>query len=425
MPWPLSSRGPWEHSCTERSGCCRRSVHPVRHDHCVLSSFDPEAPGWFNQPDYFDTLAALRAESPVHRYGERSWLITRWTDVREISRDPERFCSSRGTLANDPLRTGSNAIYGSILHMDPPAHGQWRGLVNRRFTPRAVTHLEARVRELARTTIGRCARGETIDAVEDLTAPFPVLVIAELLGIADGDRHDFRRWSDAAIESPDRPADRSMALMMELWQFLTELVRLKRREPGDDLTSVLVHAPIDGAPIATRDAVGYLLALLVAGNETTRHLLSGALLALWEHPEQQSALRRNADRIPDAVEELLRWVTPIQMLGRHATVDTTVGDTQVAAGDWVLMSYASANRDESVFGTSGSQLDVSRPTVPMHVGFGFGEHLCLGAALARLEARVFLEELFAAVSGYEIAGPGRWVESSLVRGMASLPLVLH
>lgn len=391
----------------------------------MLSSFDPEAPGWFNQPDYFETLATLRADSPVHRYGEQSWLVTRWSDVREISRDPERFCSSRGTLANDPLRTGSNAIYGSILHMDPPTHGQWRGLVNRRFTPRAAAQLETQVRALARTTIRGCARGERIDAVEDLTAPFPVLVIAELLGIADGDRHDFRRWSDAAIESPDRPADQSVALMMELWQFLTELVRRKRREPGDDLTTGLVHAPIDGAPIATRDAVGYLLALLVAGNETTRHLLSGSMLALWEHPDQQAALRQDPGRIPDAVEEMLRWVTPIQMLGRHATVDTTVGGTEVAAGDWVLMSYASANRDESVFGPSGSHFDVSRPTVPMHVGFGFGEHLCLGAALARLEARVFLEELFAAVPDYEVAGSSSWVESSLVRGMASLPLVLH
>jgi cytochrome P450 len=191
--------------------------------------------------------------------------------------------------------------------------------------------------------------------------------------------------------------------------------------PRDDLVTMLVHARVGERVMTHAEARLFCLSLLVAGNETTRHLLSGALLALAEHPDQRAALVADPGRIPGAVEECLRWVTPIQAFGRTATRATEVAGEPVEAGTFVLMSYASANRDEAAFGPSAGVLDVGRPTDPPHLAFGFGTHLCLGAALARLEARVVLEELLAAAPEWSIAGAPEWTASTLVRGMRSLP----
>ncbi len=226
--------------------------------------------------------------------------------------------------------------------------------------------------------------GEEIDFVDAVAAPFPVLVIAELLGIADGDRDTFRRWSDAAIESPDRPGE-GLDDLAALFTFLIAHVDARRAEPTDDIASAVVHAEVEGRPVTTREAVGYLLALLVAGNETTRHLVSGSAYALARHPEQRALLAREPERIPAAVEECLRLVTPIQVFGRTATRATELHGQTIAEGDFVVMLYASANRDENAFGPTAGTFDVTRPVDPHHLAFGFGEHLCLGAALARLE----------------------------------------
>ena len=176
--------------------------------------------------------------------------------------------------------------------------------------------------------------------------------------------------------------------------------------------------------MSTSEAVGYCLTLLVAGNETKRHLVSGSVLTLFEHPDQRALLAREPARIGGAVEECLRWVTPVQAFGRTATRDTEVHGTRLTEGDWVVLLYASANRDESVYGPSAARFDVTRPVDNAHLAFGFGEHTCLGAALARLEGRVMLEELLARFPGYELAGEPRWIASTLVRGLESLPVTL-
>jgi cytochrome P450 len=187
---------------------------------------------------------------------------------------------------------------------------------------------------------------------------------------------------------------------------------------------------VDDRPLADNEVVMYCLSLLVAGNETTRHLLSGSVLALFEHPQQRARLAEELRRedgptsIETAVEECLRWTTPIQAFARTATTDVTIRDTAISQGDWVVMLYASANRDEEVFGTDSESFDVTRPVNPTHVAFGFGEHLCLGASLARLEARTFLDELLRRFPDYEVVGPPEWTTSTLVRGMTSLPVVL-
>ncbi len=383
---------------------------------------DPETPGWCTRPDYYDVLAHLRRDAPVHRYAPGAWTLARYAEVREVSRDPGRFCSGRGVLMHDPLRNGGT-IRGSILHMDPPRHAPWRQVVSRHFTPRAVAALEPRVRRVARDVLDATPVGIEIDFVDAISAAFPVLVIADLLGIGDGDRADFRRWSDATIESPDNPGA-SLDDVAQLYAFLGDHVKERRARPRGDIVSVLVTADIDGESMSTADAVGYCLTLLVAGNETTRHLLSGSALALFEHPDQRRRLARDPSRIPAAVEECLRWVTPIQMFGRTATRDTSVGGQSIAEGDFVVMLYASANRDEAVFGPDAGAFDVARRFDSAHLAFGFGEHLCLGAALARLEARVMLEELLVRHPEYEIAGEPAWTRSTLVRGVSSLPVVL-
>jgi cytochrome P450 len=388
-------------------------------------SVDPEVAGFANEPDYHDRLAALRRDDPVHRYRDRSWLVTRHEDVRAVSSDPARFRSGAGVLMDDPLRHG-RPLPGSVLHMDPPEHGPWRALVARDLTPRAVAPLEARIRELARQVLDRVEPGVEVDAVAALAAPFPVLVIAELLGVADGHLDDFRRWSDACIEGADGAGGRDgLRSVLELVDFLGDHVDA-RRDPAApaaaDLVAKLANGTVEGCPVGRDDAVQYCLALLVAGNETTRHLLSGTLLGLAAEPEQRAVLAADPTLVPGAVEELLRWVTPIQAFGRTATRDTEIGGVAVGAGDWVVLSYASANRDESVFGPTAGRLDVRRPVPPSPVAFGFGEHLYLGASLARLEARVFLEELLARFPAWEVTGEPEWVRSTLVRGMRSLPV---
>jgi cytochrome P450 len=388
---------------------------------------DPETPGLFTRDDYFDLLAELRRDAPVHEYAPGSWTVARYDDVREVSRDPARFCSGRGVLMNDPLRNAGE-IHGSILHMDPPYHAPWRQLVSRRFTLRATATLTDAVRASARAVLDEISAGETVDFVDRVAAPFPVLVIAELLGIADADRDDFRRWSDAAISSPDAETP-ALDDLAALYRFLVDRVRARRdrhdaggERDGDDIVSTLATAEIDGRRVSTAEAVGYCLALLVAGNETTRHLVSGSALALAAHPDQRDALAGDHTRIAAAVEECLRWVTPIQAFGRTVTHDTELAGRRLRAGDWLVLLYASANRDERAFGPTAERFDVSRPVDSAHVAFGFGEHLCLGAALARLEARVLLEELLERFPNFEVAGEPRWVRSTLGRGMDRLPI---
>jgi cytochrome P450 len=304
-----------------------------------------------------------------------------------------------------------------VLHTDPPAHAEWRRLVNREFTPRGVAHFEPRVRELARAVLDAAPVGEEFDAVGALTAPFPVQVIAELLGVGDADRDDFRRWSDAMIEAPDTKDPEVLARAGELWQFLDAHLRDRVAHPRDDLTSMLMHAEFAGRPLTHGEARLFCLSLLVAGNETTRHLLSGTFLALWEHPEQRAALAADPSSVPAAVEECLRWVTPIQAFGRTSTRATDLAGVALPADAFVIMLYASANRDEAAFGPTADRFDVNRPVDPPHLAFGFGEHLCLGAALARMEARIFLTELLARTPEWEVTGEPEWAPSTLVRGM--------
>lgn len=388
---------------------------------------DPSTPGFFLRPDYYDVLRRLRNEAPVYEYAPGVKAVSRYQDIRDISRDPERFCSGRGVLVNDPLRE-SGTIEGSILHMDPPRHNVWRRIVNREFTGRALGRMEGTIRELTVTLLDAIPRGEVVDLVEVLTAPLPVLVICELLGVPGSARSEFRRWSDAAIVATDgrgaMPPDATEAVI-EMVGFLDQLAKEKAAAPADDIVSLLVGAEVEGRALTAGELTTFNMSLVVAGNETTRHLMSGALLELAARPAERASLYEDAARIPAAVEECLRWITPIQQFARTAIRDTELSGAPVSEGDYLVMLYASGNRDEAAFGPSAGELDLFRtPDVP-NLAFGFGQHLCLGAALARMETRVLFEELAARNARYSVAGDATWLPSSLVRGPDSVPFVFH
>jgi cytochrome P450 len=384
---------------------------------------DPTVPGYYLRPDYYELLADLRRDAPVHEFAPGMLTIARYDDIREISRDPARFCSSMGALVNDPMRTWERPTNApSILHMDPPDHVGFRKLVNREFTPRAIADLEPRIRELACTVLDRTPDSGAFDFIDLVAAPFPLMVIAELLGIPDGDRPDFRRWSDATIEATDKPPEATAEATGELFKYLMEHIAAKKAHPGDDVVSILVGAEVDSRSLDGDELLIFLLSLLVAGNETTRTLISGGTLALVEHAEQRADMVADPTLIPSAVEECLRWVTPIQAFARTVTADTVIGGVEVKDLDYLIMLYASGNRDESTFGPTADVFDIRRDANPPHLAFGFGEHLCLGAALARLEARILFEEMLSRHPDYVVAGEPKWVASSLVRGMDSMPL---
>ena len=386
---------------------------------------DPRQASFFTRPDYYEVLARLRADDPVHRGDDGFWVLSRYEDIRELSRDPARFCSGKGALVNDPVRTGGMGLRTpSILHMDPPEHAAFRSLLNRRFTPRALTGLAGVIREGACRLLEAVNPREEVDFVAELAAPFPLGVIADLLGIDHADREDFRRWSDAAIESPDLPPGETAGALGELAGFINGHIEAKRARPGDDLVSLLVGSEVHGRPLGHDELFMFLLTLLVAGNETTRTLLTGSVLTLHEHPDQRALLLAHLALVPQAVEECLRWVTPVHAFCRTATEDAVVAGTAVEAGDYLCMLYASANRDERVFGDDASAFDVRRPVNPVHLAFGFGEHVCLGASLARLESRIFLEELLARFPAYAVTGSPERVVSTTAAGIRSLPVVL-
>ena len=391
----------------------------------AIPDFDPRDPAFRIRPDFHELTAQLRAEDPIHEVEPGLKVASRYEDIREVSRDPARFSNATGVLVNDPARDEGRSMEGSILHMDPPQHNEWRRVLNRRFTPRAVSPLVDRIRELTVDLVEALPADEPVDAVDALCAPLPVLAIAELLGVPDGDRRDFRRWSDAAIAATDGMSeltDAEMTAMGELGSFLHEHAQAKAADPGDDLVSALCGAEVEGRPMTPRELVMFSLTLLVAGNETTRHLLSGALIALAQHPDQRAALAEDPSGVPVAVEECLRWVTPIHQFARTVVADTTIGGRTVEQGDYVVLLYTSGNRDEEAFGPTADRFDATRQPGTPNLGFGFGEHLCLGAALARLEARVVLEEVLARRRDFVVAEEPVIAPSSLVHGPEHLPI---
>jgi cytochrome P450 len=385
------------------------------------------------------TFASLRREDPVHWYADGGfWCITRHADVQEVGRRPRDFCSSRGTqifqvaleresgsARPDDALMNALAAAPNIIMMDPPQHNRMRKLVIGAFTPHASGNLEPRIREIAQATVAAVPRGEVFNFVDDLAVPLPMLVIAEMLGVPREDHPDFRRWSDQMVRTGAGVFDdESQQSMGELFAYLAERVKERRDAPRDDVLSMLLRAELDGDTLSDPEVIMFLMTLLVAGNETTRNLSVGGMKLLFHHPEQRARLVAKPDLLPNAIEEMLRLVSPVRSFCRVATRDIELRNKSLREGDWLAMLYASANRDEEVFGEDSHAFRIDRPNAHRHVAFGFGEHLCLGASLARLEARVMFEELMPLLPGIELAGPIEPLPSSLMNGLVDMPVAL-
>ncbi len=388
--------------------------------------FSPYSYGIHEDP--YPTYARLRDEAPAYRNDALDfWTLARYADVIEGFRDSERLSSSYGPSL-DPAAWGPNAHRtASFLAMDEPRHGRMRALVSRGFTPRRVQQLESRIRAItiehldAALTIGR---GE-FDFIADLAGKVPMDVISELIGVPSGDRAELRRLADLVVhreegldDVPPAGIDAAFALV----GYYAEMLAERRRARSDDLTSSLLDAEIDGDRLTDEEIIGFLFLMVVAGNETTTKLLGNAWYWAWRFPVERALAFDDPARIVDWVEETLRFDTSSQMIARRCVADIEVHDRRIRAGDRVLLLIGAANRDERAFvDPDVFRLDRDRTGQPI-ASFGFGRHFCLGAALARLETQVVLQELVRRVRDYEIE-PARAqrVHSANVRGFAALP----
>jgi cytochrome P450 len=376
----------------------------------------------FYAGDPFPAFRRLRAEAPIHWHATPGfWAVTRHADVVAVSRDPATFCSSRGILLSDLERP--IVPRQSIIYIDPPEHAKYRKLVQPVFSPGRLRLLEQHIAGLVRELIADIEAGQMIDFVDVFAAPLPLLVIADMLGVPGADRGRFKRWSDAIIEAGTQPSNDNMAQSVELLEYFGSVIAERRQRPGDDLISLLVHSEIDGERLEEFDLLMFCMTLLVAGNETTRNLLAHGALALATYPDERARLARDPALMPRVVEEMLRWGSPVGSFMRTATGDTQLRGTDIHEGDRLLLLYASANRDAAVFGSDAEEFRVMRDATG-HVAFGFGEHFCLGAQLARMEARSAFAQLLDRFAGWDLAGPVERLPSLFMRGIVHLPLAL-
>jgi cytochrome P450 len=394
-----------------------------RHHEPLTEQLADEA---FPHDDPFPLYAALRAAGPlVWNATGGYWVAARHAEVTAVGADATRFCSGRGILTFE-----IGVDYPSpptMMHTDPPAHTRYRSLVQPAFGRRVVRALEPTIRAAATRLVTQVRTDEPIDIVADLAAILPVQVIGMILGIPEAEWDRVWAWSEATIPGTETwsDAERRNALRAEMTAELAGLVASARLNPRNDVISQLVHEDLDGDRLSDDELAMFLNQLLVAGNETTRNAISGGLVAFSEHPEQWPRLVDDRALVDTATDEMLRWTTPVIAFMRTATVDATVGGVAVAAGDPILMLYASANRDELEFGPDADTFRIDR-SPNHHVAFGFGPHFCLGAALARLEIAATLDALAeAGVIRIERAGEVQRSRSTIIAGVTHAPLTLH
>jgi len=379
----------------------------------------------------FPIYARARREHPVFPHtGLPLTSVFRYNDIQAILKDPvtwsNRFPPPPGV---DP----ENFPEPSMLGQDPPEHTRLRSLVNQAFTPRIIRRLQPRMVEIANELLDRALEQGEVDFVQALTYPLPVIVIAEIIGVPSGDRDQFKEWSDEAVANlgnglfmppPPEKMQRLGNLIGEMGDYFVKLADERLRKPREDLLTGLVQAEVEGSKLTQDEMVRMLVLLLVAGNETTTTLIGNAALELLAHPDQLARLRAEPDRIESAVEEILRYSSPVQMDPRCATRRVELHGHTIEAGQFVVSWLGSANRDEEVF-PDGERFDIARED-NRHIAFGYGTHYCLGANLARLEAQVALRTLLSRTRAFERTddAPLPLHPSIVFRGVTALPLRL-
>lgn len=370
----------------------------------------------------FALYDVMRKVAPVFRVPRREiWALFDFENVKRGLHDLETFSSRAAPPGGAPLDW--------LIFLDPPAHTKLRALVMRTFTPRAVASLEPRIETLTHELIDRRVAGGSLDLIHDLAAPLPLLVIGELLGVPASDRTRMTRWADAILHLGDtiaggeraaRAAATYRAAREEMQPYVLRHVTERRVAPRDDLLSRLAHASVDGERLTEEEIFDFFQLLLLAGSETTTNLIANAMLCFLDHPEQLALLRSNPALLPSAIEEVLRFRSPLQMVFRSTTRDVELGRRRIPARKLVLLMVGSANRDPRQF-QDAARFDIGRSPNP-HVAFGHGIHFCIGAALARLEAKVALTVLLDRMREVRLAGP--WVPNTAlnVHGPSSLPI---
>ncbi len=425
----------------ERDAEVKRRARAAR-DQAAASgtlAWDPFDPEWRQDP--YAVYRRLRRDSPVHRSPLGFWVFTRHADCLAVLRDrrassdtrkadPERFSSLR-TLADTAPGEMSAVLeeMAPFLFRDPPDHTRLRGLVQKAFTPKVVDGLRPRIEELSNELVDHMLELGRADLVADFAYPLPVQVIVEMLGVPAEDHATFRTWSEALARGldpdfllPPEAVQQRLAGILNFVQYFARLIEERRVHPGDDLLTRLIQAEEEGQALSQGELLSTCILLLVAGHETTVNLISGGALALMEHPGQLALVRDDPSVGRSAVEELLRYVAPVQLTGRVMTEAAEVGGAALEAGDFCMLLIGSANRDPAAFDRP-EELDVTRSDNP-HLSFGFGLHHCLGAPLARIESQIALGILLRRA---ELRGPiGALVakENIILRGLDSLPVEL-
>jgi cytochrome P450 len=381
------------------------------------------------QTNPFPVYRWLRDEAPVYHNAEVGfYALSRFDDVLQAHLDPATFVSSHGVTIE-----GYDQGQDLLITSDEPRHNWHRKLVSRLFTPRAIADLEPKVRAIAAEVLDRARDRGEIDIVAEFSTHLPMMVIAEMLGLPPETRADLRRTSDRILDRSEadelgNTTDDSQLAMIEMMTLLTEIVDDTSKHLGDDIASILLSARVtddDGNEVALTHAqvASRLLEMTIAGHETTAKLIANGVVALTWYPDQRAELVADPSLIPNAVEEMLRWDPPSHYQGRWVERDVTLHGVTIPADSRVILITGAANHDERAF-PDPEYFDIHRE-IERHVGFGFGIHLCIGAALARLETRIAFEELLARYPNYEVRQPMVRAYSSNVRGLSNLPLALE
>ena len=406
-----------------------------------MTDFNPFDPAMADDP--YPIYERLRDHDPVHHIGVANiWAVTRYDDIVNVARNHELFSSEQmGPMDGSqwgmerpegmPEMPMGGGMMGAadmagvrfLLNSDPPDHTKLRRLVTKPFTPSGIAALEPRLRSICEELVDELVvagrDGTVVDLIELLAIPLPMIVIAEMMGIEPERRDDFRRWSNVmtGAMSPDYDFTAGMAPMMEMWQYFNEIIAKRKAEPQDDLISMLVSGP---EPLNDMELLMFCMLLLIAGNETTTNLIGNGTVAFFNHPEQGEKLRADPSLIPAAVEEALRYDSPVQALWRSARKDVELHGKTIPEGSMVMVLYASGNRDPRKF-PEPDRFDITRNPKD-HVAFGSGIHFCLGAPLARLEAKVVAETLLRRNVVIQPAGGVVRTHNPILRGVAKLPV---
>ena len=382
-------------------------------------------PDTFEHGPPFDIFKELRENEPVYwnaqKDGTGFWALTRYDDVVATSLDHDSFLSGHGVFVDESVG-GSELM---MVNMDPPKHSGLRALVNEGFTPKMIRRMEPHVRGIAAAIVDKIATKGECDFVLDVAMELPLQVIAELIGIPQADRHQIYQWSNQmiAVGDPEYSPDMDTATKAaaDIFAYSAKLTADRRENPRDDLLTVLVNAEVEGEKLEDMELNIFFLLLAVAGNETTRNLMAGGMLAFFEHPDQWQRLKDDPSLITTTVEELLRWISPIMYFRRTASKDTVIHGQQIKEGDKVTIWYGSANRDPDFF-ENADTFDIGRhPNSHVALGAG-GPHYCLGASLARLEIKLMFEEIAKRLPDIQLNGDVSLLRSYFINGFKHIPV---